>query len=182
MGGGRTGQVVRQNGEHVRPAVAAGNAGLTGWLPALLALSVIWGASFALIKIAVDAGVAPVWVALWRCLFGVLALLGTCLLGGVRLPRDRATWLHAAVVGAVLNAVPVHAAGVRGAAGQLGAGRGVQRRQAAGHAAVRAGRHGHVRDAKVWSTAIGSLLLAEPVGWHTVLGAVLVVAGILAAR
>jgi len=79
---------------------------LTGWLPGLFALSVIWGASFALIKVAVDAGVAPVWVALWRCLFGALALLGTCLLGRVRLPRDRATWLHAAVVGALLNAVP----------------------------------------------------------------------------
>ncbi|MDT7691783.1 MAG: hypothetical protein QOI75_1150, partial [Pseudonocardiales bacterium] len=34
----------------------------------------------------------------------------------------------------------------------------------------------------VWSTAIGALLLAEPVGWHTLLGALLVVAGILAAR
>lgn len=66
----------------------------------------VWGASFALIKVAVDAGVAPVWVALWRCLSGALALLGTCLLGRVRLPRDRATWLHAAVVGALLNAVP----------------------------------------------------------------------------
>ncbi|HEX4253134.1 MAG TPA: DMT family transporter [Pseudonocardia sp.] len=88
------------------PSGGRSGPGLAGWLPGLLALSVVWGASFALIKVAVDAGVAPVWVALWRCLFGALALLGTCLLGRVRLPRDRATWLHAAVVGALLNAVP----------------------------------------------------------------------------
>jgi drug/metabolite transporter (DMT)-like permease len=31
----------------------------------------------------------------------------------------------------------------------------------------------------VWSTAIGALLLAEPVGWYTVVGALLVVAGVL---
>jgi len=120
MGDGRTGRAVRRNGYPVRPAVApavgpglavrpgggTGGAELAGWLPGLLTLSVIWGGSFALIKVGVDAGVAPVWVALWRCLFGALALLGTCLLGRVRLPRDRATWAHAAMVGALLNAVP----------------------------------------------------------------------------
>ncbi|MBO0873821.1 MAG: DMT family transporter, partial [Pseudonocardia sp.] len=34
----------------------------------------------------------------------------------------------------------------------------------------------------VWSTAWGALLLAEPVGWHTVSGAALVVGGIVTAR
>lgn len=36
------------------------------WLPSFLALSVVWGSSFALIKVGVDAGVSPLWVALWR--------------------------------------------------------------------------------------------------------------------
>ena len=34
----------------------------------------------------------------------------------------------------------------------------------------------------VWSTAIGALLLAEPVGWNTVAGGVLVVAGVVVTR
>jgi drug/metabolite transporter (DMT)-like permease len=75
-------------------------------LPGFVALSAIWGASFALIKIGVDAGVPPVWVALWRCLFGALALFGICLARRVRLPRDRVTWMHAIVVATLLNAVP----------------------------------------------------------------------------
>ncbi|MGW4115380.1 DMT family transporter [Actinosynnema sp. NPDC004786] len=71
-----------------------------------LLLSAIWGGSFALIKVAVDAGVPPVWVALSRCLFGALALWAMCLAGGSAVPRDRRTWGHAAVVAALLNAVP----------------------------------------------------------------------------
>jgi drug/metabolite transporter (DMT)-like permease len=75
-------------------------------LPGFVVLSVIWGSSFALIKIAVDAGVQPVWVALWRCLFGMLALCAICLARRHSLPRDRSTWGHALVVAALLNAVP----------------------------------------------------------------------------
>jgi drug/metabolite transporter (DMT)-like permease len=76
------------------------------WLPSFIALSALWGSSFALIKIAVDAGVAPLWVALWRCLFGTLALLVVCVVQRVPIPRDGATWGHAAVVAALLNAAP----------------------------------------------------------------------------
>jgi drug/metabolite transporter (DMT)-like permease len=76
------------------------------WLPSFVALSVLWGSSFALIKIGVDAGVSPLWVALWRCLLGTIALLVVCAVQRVRLPRDRVTWGHAAVVAALLNAAP----------------------------------------------------------------------------
>ncbi|MEU4443180.1 DMT family transporter [Actinosynnema sp. NPDC050801] len=69
-------------------------------------LSAIWGSSFALIKVAVDAGVPPVWVALSRCLFGALTLWVICLAQGAAVPLDRRTWGHAAVVAALLNAVP----------------------------------------------------------------------------
>jgi drug/metabolite transporter (DMT)-like permease len=34
----------------------------------------------------------------------------------------------------------------------------------------------------VWSTLIGAVLLAEPVGWNTVAGGVLVVAGVVVTR
>jgi len=76
------------------------------WLPSFVALSVVWGSSFALIKIGVDAGVSPLWVALWRCLFGALTLLAICAVQRTRLSRDRSTWAHAAVVAALLNAAP----------------------------------------------------------------------------
>ncbi|WP_245886229.1 DMT family transporter [Umezawaea tangerina] len=69
-------------------------------------LSAIWGSSFALIKVAVDAGVPPVQVALARCLFGALALWAICAAQGAAVPRDRRTWGHAAVVAVLLNTVP----------------------------------------------------------------------------
>lgn len=76
------------------------------WWPGFVALSAIWGASFALIKVAVDAGVPPVWVALWRCLLGAGTLWAVLLLRGGRVPRDRALWGHSAVVAVLLNTVP----------------------------------------------------------------------------
>ncbi|MEU5691950.1 EamA family transporter [Actinosynnema sp. NPDC020468] len=65
-------------------------------------LSAIWGSSFALIKVAVDAGVPPVWVAFARCLFGAVTLWAMC--GPRRVARR--VWLHALVVAALLNSVP----------------------------------------------------------------------------
>jgi drug/metabolite transporter (DMT)-like permease len=76
------------------------------WAAKFVALSAIWGSSFALIKVAVDAGVSPLWVALWRCLFGALTLWAICLVQRVAVPRDRRTWGHACVVAVLLNAVP----------------------------------------------------------------------------
>ncbi|MDT7641769.1 MAG: hypothetical protein QOC83_6057 [Pseudonocardiales bacterium] len=113
MRSGKAGPVGRSSCELARSAARAPAGPTTGptappvgWLPGFVALSAIWGASFALIKIGVDAGVPPVWVALWRCLFGALALFGICLARRIRLPRDRVTWMHAIVVATLLNAVP----------------------------------------------------------------------------
>jgi drug/metabolite transporter (DMT)-like permease len=118
MGSGATGMGAAAAGAGAADA-GAGDAGAgavgrgTGagigrerWLPEFVALSAIWGASFALIKVGVDAGLPPVWVALWRCLFGALALLGFCAVLRVRLPRDPVTWAHASVIAALLNSVP----------------------------------------------------------------------------
>ncbi|WP_158888289.1 DMT family transporter [Amycolatopsis anabasis] len=76
------------------------------WLPGFLVLGLIWGASFALIKIGVSAGVGPVWIALWRCFFGALALWLICAVRRSELPRGRAVWGHAAVVALLANSVP----------------------------------------------------------------------------
>jgi len=76
------------------------------WQPSFITLSVIWGSSFALIKVGVNAGVASLWIALWRCLFGALTLLAVCTFRRMALPRDPATWGHATVVAVLLNAAP----------------------------------------------------------------------------
>ncbi|WP_369182739.1 DMT family transporter [Streptomyces sp. Y1] len=79
---------------------------MRSWLPGFTALSAIWGASFALIKVAVDAGVPPVWVAAWRCVLGAATLWAILLARGERAPRDRALWGHSAAVAVLLNTVP----------------------------------------------------------------------------
>ena len=77
-----------------------------GWLPGFAVLSAVWGSSFALIKVAVGAGVAPPWVAFARCALGALTLLAICALTRSPLPRERATWGHAAVVAVIANTAP----------------------------------------------------------------------------
>jgi drug/metabolite transporter (DMT)-like permease len=76
------------------------------WLAGFVVLSFVWGTSFALIKIAVEGGVTPLWVALWRCTFGAAALLVFCLARRSRLPREFGTWGHALVVAVLLNSAP----------------------------------------------------------------------------
>lgn len=80
--------------------------GNSRWLPGFVACSAIWGSSFVLIKIAVNAGVAPAWVAAFRCLFGAIALGCVCLATRATLPRERSVWLHALVVAALINTGP----------------------------------------------------------------------------
>ncbi|GAA0343158.1 DMT family transporter [Actinoallomurus spadix] len=80
--------------------------GPADWAPGFVILSVIWGSSFALIKVAIEAGVAPLWVALWRCLFGLAALGAVCAARRVPVPRGTRMWAHAIVVAALLNSVP----------------------------------------------------------------------------
>jgi drug/metabolite transporter (DMT)-like permease len=90
-----------------RPARrSAGDRATPRWIPGFALLSLIWGASFALIKVAVDAGTAPMWVAFWRCFFGAVALGAVCAVRRIAPPRDRATWAHALVVAVLFNAVP----------------------------------------------------------------------------
>jgi len=77
-----------------------------GWLPAFVLLSAFWGSSFALIKVAVEAGVAPPWVAFGRCAVGAVTLLVICAVTRTPLPPDRSTWGHAAVVAVLANTAP----------------------------------------------------------------------------
>lgn len=75
------------------------------WLSALGLLALVWGCSFALIKVSLNA-LTPVQVASGRLLLGAAALLLVAASTRTPLPRGRRLWAHLAVVGALLNAVP----------------------------------------------------------------------------
>ncbi len=79
-------------------------ASTSDWI-ALVALGLIWGASFLGVAIALE-GVGPVWVAAARIVIGAVTL---ALVAGVRrtiLPRNPRVWLFAGAMGVVSNALP----------------------------------------------------------------------------
>jgi drug/metabolite transporter (DMT)-like permease len=71
----------------------------------LLALSSMWGLSFLFIELALR-GLGPVWIVAGRTVVGGATLLAVLAVAGRSLPRDRRTWGHLLVLGAVNNAVP----------------------------------------------------------------------------
>ncbi len=75
------------------------------WVPGFLVLAVIWGCSFAFIKIGLRA-LTVVQVASGRLVLGALTLLAISAVTRTHLPRRLSTWGHLAVVGALSNAIP----------------------------------------------------------------------------
>jgi drug/metabolite transporter (DMT)-like permease len=75
------------------------------WLPGLLALAVIWGASFLFIKVGLEE-LHPLYVTLGRVGTAVVVLLVVLAVTGARLPRDLRLWGHLAVVGTLGTALP----------------------------------------------------------------------------
>ena len=69
------------------------------------ALALLWGSSFLLIKIALDA-LAPTQIALTRIVLGALVLLALCALRGFRLRANRALWRRIAVAALFASALP----------------------------------------------------------------------------
>src|SRR5690349_1694462 len=80
--------------------------GTSTWLPAFLSNAVIWGASFVFIKVAVDGGLHPTYVAAGRVAAGALALIVILLIMRDRLPRDPRLWAHMIVPGVVGTVIP----------------------------------------------------------------------------
>src|SRR5688572_15672958 len=70
--------------------------------PQFALVGLMWGGSFMFIKIEVEAGIAPVHVALLRCLFGGLALLLILRFTRDRLPRGE-VWRHLVVIALLSN-------------------------------------------------------------------------------
>jgi drug/metabolite transporter (DMT)-like permease len=80
-------------------------ARLPEWLPYWWLLAVVWGSSFFLIKIGLEA-FAPLQVTLGRVLFGLLAVVVVLVVRRLGLPSPGRVWLHVAFVGLMTNVVP----------------------------------------------------------------------------
>ena len=78
------------------------------WLvpAAFVLLGLIWGSSFAWIKIAVDE-IPPATLVAWRMTLGAAGMLIYLAIVRVAWPRDRASWAHFAVMGAINAAIPI---------------------------------------------------------------------------
>jgi drug/metabolite transporter (DMT)-like permease len=75
------------------------------WLWQLALLTLIWGSSFMLIKVALE-DYGPLQVAFGRILVGAVTLLAILLVTRERLPRDARVWVNGAVIGLLMNAAP----------------------------------------------------------------------------
>jgi drug/metabolite transporter (DMT)-like permease len=75
------------------------------WLPAYLALGLVWGCSFIFIKLGLEF-LTPFGVAFVRCALGAIALLIVVKLKKISLPKDKSTWSKLWVVAMLLNVVP----------------------------------------------------------------------------
>ena len=75
------------------------------WQAKYLALVLIWGSSFLLMKVGLEA-MSPVQISALRILSGAVVLLGLLLAGGGRLPTGARVWGHLFVCGFFLGALP----------------------------------------------------------------------------
>jgi drug/metabolite transporter (DMT)-like permease len=75
------------------------------WQVRFALLSLIWGASFFFIKLALR-GFEPLQIAAGRLLLGAAFLSVLLIIRGERLPRQKIVWFHLAVAGFFLNALP----------------------------------------------------------------------------
>lgn len=77
----------------------------TAWIWQLALLTLIWGSSFMLIKVALE-DLGPLQVAFGRISIGALTLLAIMLVTRERLPRDARIWVNGAIIGLLMNAAP----------------------------------------------------------------------------
>ena len=75
------------------------------WPVQFVGLAIVWGCSFWWMALGLRA-LQPAQVAAGRLILGAAVLLAVCAFGRIPLPTERRTWLHLAVVAALLNSVP----------------------------------------------------------------------------
>ena len=75
------------------------------WLPAYLALGVVWGCSFIFIKLGLEF-LTPFGVAFGRCALGAITLLIIVKIKKIKLPSDKSTWRKIWILAMLLNVIP----------------------------------------------------------------------------
>ena len=75
------------------------------WLPAYLALGLVWGCSFIFIKLGLEF-LTPFGVAFGRCALGAFALVVYAKAKNIALPTDKSIWMKLWVVALLLNVIP----------------------------------------------------------------------------
>jgi drug/metabolite transporter (DMT)-like permease len=75
------------------------------WLPAYLALGLVWGCSFIFIKLGLEF-LTPYGVAFVRCALGAITLLIVVKLMKIDLPKEKSTWYKLWIVAMLLNVIP----------------------------------------------------------------------------
>ena len=75
------------------------------WLPAYLALGLVWGCSFIFIKLGLEF-LTPFGVAFGRCALGAITLLIVVKLKKIDLPKEKSTWRKLWIVAMLLNVIP----------------------------------------------------------------------------
>jgi len=75
------------------------------WLPAYLALGLVWGCSFIFIKLGLEF-LTPFGVAFVRCALGAITLLIVVKLMKIDLPKEKTTWYKLWIVAMLLNVIP----------------------------------------------------------------------------
>ena len=75
------------------------------WLPAYLALGLVWGCSFIFIKLGLEF-LTPFGVAFGRCALGALALVIYVKIKKIDLPTDKKIWFKLWIVALLLNVIP----------------------------------------------------------------------------
>ena len=75
------------------------------WLPAYIALGVVWGCSFIFIKLGLEF-LTPFGVAFVRCALGAITLLIVIKVKRIKLPSDKSTWRKLWILAMLLNVIP----------------------------------------------------------------------------
>jgi drug/metabolite transporter (DMT)-like permease len=75
------------------------------WLPAYIALGLVWGCSFIFIKLGLEF-LTPFGVAFGRCALGAITLLIVVKIKKIKLPSDKQIWFKLWVVAMLLNVIP----------------------------------------------------------------------------
>ena len=75
------------------------------WLPAYIALGLVWGCSFIFIKLGLEF-LTPFGVAFGRCALGAITLLIVVKSKKIKLPSDKQIWFKLWVVAMLLNVIP----------------------------------------------------------------------------